>query len=66
MGSFAVEPEMLPESLGRGDEIDFSKPCLFNLKTKRPNKTVDIGGHGLSLSLDAQGRVSFSLDLRAG
>jgi hypothetical protein len=60
MGSFAVEPEMLRDLLGRGDEIDFSKPCLFNLKTKKPNKTVDIGEHGLSLSLDAQGRVMFS------
>jgi hypothetical protein len=45
--------------------MDYSKPCLFDLKTKKPNKTVDIGGHGLSLSLDAQGRVRFSLAQRS-
>jgi hypothetical protein len=61
MGSIAIAPEMHPECTGRSDDMDYSKPCLFDLRTKRPNKTIDIGGHGLSLSLDARGRVRFSL-----
>jgi hypothetical protein len=61
MRSIAIDPEMLPECPSRSNEIDYSKPCLFDLNEKKPNKTVDIGGHGLSLSLDAQGRVRFSL-----
>lgn len=53
MGSYVAE-EVLDEPLAAKD---FSKPFLFNLKTNKPNKTIDIGNNGVSLSLDAQGRV---------
>lgn len=58
MGSIAPEPDM-PRDQPRGSHggRDFSKPCLFDLNTRKPDKTIDIGGHGLSLSLDALGRV---------
>jgi len=36
---------------------NFSTPRVFNFITNPPNKTIDIGRSGLSLSLDAQGRV---------
>jgi hypothetical protein len=36
---------------------DFSTPHIFNLTTKPPGKTIDIGRNGFSLSLDAQGRA---------
>jgi hypothetical protein len=56
MGGIAVEPELLDNCpLGKG--VDFSRPCLFDLKKQKPDKTVDIGKDGLSLSLDAKGRV---------
>jgi hypothetical protein len=56
MGSIVVEPE-LPANCPLGKGVDFSRPCLFDLKKQKPNKTVDIGKDGLSLSLDAKGRV---------
>lgn len=56
MGSIAVEPELLDDCpLSKG--VDFSRPCFFDLKTRKPDKTVDVGKGGLSLSLDAKGRV---------
>jgi hypothetical protein len=56
MGSIAVEPELLDDfPLAKG--VDFSRPCLFDLKKQKPDKTIDIGRDGLSLSLDAKGRV---------
>ncbi|OAF99316.1 uncharacterized protein CC84DRAFT_1200017 [Paraphaeosphaeria sporulosa] len=35
---------------------DFSKPATFDLRRQKPDKTVDIGLDGVSLSLDACGR----------
>lgn len=65
MGSIATEPDMSRDARGSDDEDDFSKPWLFDLNSRKPDKTIDIGGHGLSLSLDALGRVWISLALRA-
>jgi len=43
---------------GRNDNnFNYSKPYVFDLRIAKPNKTVDIGGNGVSLSMDAQGRV---------
>ncbi|KAH3904311.1 hypothetical protein HBI56_008960 [Parastagonospora nodorum] len=50
MGGITIEAE-----LQHG--INFSQPSFFDLRTHRPNKTIDIGRDGLSLSLDAKGRV---------
>lgn len=55
MGSIIIEAE-----LQHG--IDFSQPSFFDLRTNKPNKTIDIGRDGLSLSLDAKGRVTSPLD----
>ncbi|KAH7092573.1 Six-hairpin glycosidase-like protein [Paraphoma chrysanthemicola] len=58
MGSFVSEREMRVVPIGKGTASDdFSRPCLFNLATQKPNKTVDIGRNGVAVSLDAQGRV---------
>lgn len=47
---------------GRNDNnFNYSKPYVFDLRIAKPNKTVDIGGNGVSLSMDAQGRVRCSL-----
>jgi hypothetical protein len=56
MKSSDVESE-LPDGSLMGQGIDFSRPQLFDLNKHKPNKTVDIGKDGLSLSLDAKGRV---------
>lgn len=37
---------------------DFSKPLSFDLGVRRPNKTVDIGINGTSVSADPLGLVS--------
>lgn len=37
---------------------DFSKPLDFDLGVRRPNKTVDIGTNGTSVSADPLGLVS--------
>jgi hypothetical protein len=55
MGSITIDAEL-------HDGINFSQPTHFDLRTHKPNKTIDIGRNGLSLSLDAKGRVSLPLD----
>ncbi|KAL5119393.1 hypothetical protein ACEQ8H_002662 [Pleosporales sp. CAS-2024a] len=50
MGSFPVD-----QDVPYGPE--YSRPARFDLRVRRPDKTVDIGRDGLSLSLDAKGRV---------
>lgn len=35
----------------------------FDFAAKKPNKTIDIGRGGISVSLDAQGRVCQMLSL---
>ncbi|KAH7406471.1 Six-hairpin glycosidase-like protein [Phaeosphaeria sp. MPI-PUGE-AT-0046c] len=57
MGGIAIEPEIPRDPRGSDGKRDFSAPWLFNLKIRKSDKTIDIGGHGLSLSLDALGRV---------
>lgn len=61
MGIIAIESDMPRHPRGGDNEKDFSKPWLFDLNTRKPDKTIDIGGHGLSLSLDALGRVGVPL-----
>jgi hypothetical protein len=56
MGSIDVEPKLSDGCLLHKD-VDFSRSRLFDLNKQKPNKTVDIGNDGLSLSLDAKGRV---------
>ncbi|KAF1916575.1 Six-hairpin glycosidase-like protein [Ampelomyces quisqualis] len=51
----ASAPNPLPSR--KDTDFNYSKPWVFDLKTTGPNKTVDIGGNGVSLSMDAQGRV---------
>jgi hypothetical protein len=48
--------ETIHSPLIKNNTLDFSKPC-FDLKLRKPNKTFDIGKDGVSLLLDAQGRV---------
>jgi hypothetical protein len=55
MESGAQKKEVLLDPLGTRD---FSKPSIFKLTNNQPNKTIDIGHNGSSLSLDACGRVS--------
>jgi hypothetical protein len=55
MGGITIEAE-----LQHG--INFSQPSFFDLRTHKPDKTIDIGRDGLSLSLDAKGRVTSPLD----
>jgi hypothetical protein len=57
-----MEPASAPEHLHRGEHnaFNYSKPFIFDLTAAKPNKTVDIGGDGVSLSMDAQGRVRCS------
>jgi hypothetical protein len=56
MGSIDVESKLSDGCLLDKD-VDFSQSRLFDLNKQKPNKTVDIGNDGLSLSLDAKGRV---------
>ncbi|KAJ4298269.1 hypothetical protein N0V90_006169 [Kalmusia sp. IMI 367209] len=42
---------------GNGAVRDYSQPLAFDLRRRKPNKTVDIGQNGISLSLDAYGRI---------
>jgi len=51
MGDIVAEPETR----------DFSQPFPFDLSSQIPNKTVDIGRAGVSLSLDHLGRVCLTL-----
>jgi hypothetical protein len=37
---------------------DFSKPVTFELSKEKPDKTVDIGRDGTSVSTDPRGQVS--------
>jgi len=57
MGSIAIKSGAPRDIRASVKQRDFSKPWLFDLNTRKPDKTIDIGGHGLSLSLDALGRV---------
>ncbi|KAL1605256.1 hypothetical protein SLS60_004800 [Paraconiothyrium brasiliense] len=42
---------------GSDDSCGYSQPTHFDLRIRKPDKTVDIGQDGVSLSLDAYGRI---------
>jgi hypothetical protein len=43
---------------------DFSQPVVFSVDEKRPNKTVDIGRDGTSVSAETFGTVSHAANRR--
>lgn len=62
MGEFIPEPEQRLLDVASSEGIqsrDFSKPVTFDLKSSKPNKTVDLGRDGVSASIDSLGRVSY-------
>ena len=66
MGEFVSEAELQGvKHMDDNDGIrDFSQPIRFDLQTRKPKKTVDIGRDGTSLSLDPYGRVRISRTCR--
>lgn len=59
MNGFTVDQDLPHACERRGKAADFSQPFFFDNQTHKPNKTVDIGCDGVSLSLDGFGRVSY-------
>ncbi len=55
MGSHSFFDNELPQPEAR----DYSRPTLFNLAKERPNKTIDIGYNGVSVSSEPYGGVSY-------
>jgi hypothetical protein len=55
-----LPPDM--EAVGSGGRVaeqnDFSRPRTFKLAEQRPDKTLDIGVNGISVTADPLGRVS--------
>ena len=54
MGSLSLFDNELP----RPEARDYSRPTLFDLAKERPNKTIDIGYNGVSVSSEPYGGVS--------
>lgn len=58
-----AEPQVWQGKEGNGSDRDFSQPIAFDLRIQKPNKTIDIGQNGISLSLDACGRVRMPINM---
>ncbi|KAL6704440.1 hypothetical protein ACN47E_008184 [Coniothyrium glycines] len=57
MGSIDSPAKVFSDPWLKDRNRDFSQPLVFNLAKHKPNKTIDIGQNGVSVSLDPRGRI---------